>query len=146
MNDGGLDGLDEIDRKLLSAAILKVDIAEVYSSERVARIAGKVRLVAAPSMDLSNGLDFKREDHKRQAWSKVRYEASYFLIGFPSCTYFSILQELNKAVHGDKPGRQEKFDREKEKAIRHVEFCCALYKYQVKQRRHFLHEHPWTVR
>ena len=39
MNDGGLDGLDEIDRKILSAAILNVDMTEVYSSERVARIA-----------------------------------------------------------------------------------------------------------
>ncbi len=33
MDDGGLDGLDEIDRKILSAAILNVDITEVYSPE-----------------------------------------------------------------------------------------------------------------
>ena len=30
-SDGGLDGLDEIDRKIFSAAILNVDITEVYS-------------------------------------------------------------------------------------------------------------------
>ena len=29
MNDGGLDGLDEIDRKILSVSILNVDITEV---------------------------------------------------------------------------------------------------------------------
>jgi hypothetical protein len=40
----------------------------------------------------------------------------------------------------------EKFDKETEKAIKHVEFCTALYKYQVQQGRHFLHEHPWTAR
>ena len=46
MDDVGLNGLDEIDRKILSAAILNVDITEVYSPERVARIATKFGLVA----------------------------------------------------------------------------------------------------
>ena len=97
-------------------------------------------------MDLTNGWDFNLEDHKRQAWSKVREEAPYLLIGFPPCTHFSVLQEFNKAVHGNKPGWQEKSDHETSKAIKHVEFCCALSKYQIQQGRHFLHEHPWTAR
>ena len=47
MNDGGLDGLDEIDRKILSAAILDVDITEEYSPEsssycQEVRITGRV--------------------------------------------------------------------------------------------------------
>ena len=70
MNDGGLDGLGKIDRKILSAAILDVDITEVHSPERVARIAKKFGLVAGSSMDLTNGWDFNREDHTRQAWAK----------------------------------------------------------------------------
>ncbi len=49
-------------------------------------------------------------------------------------------------MHGKKPGWQEKFDKETEKAIKHVEFCCALYKFQFQNGRHFLHEHPWTAR
>ena len=49
-------------------------------------------------------------------------EAPYLLIGFPPCTYFSVLQELNTAVHGKKSGWQEKFDIEVENAIKHVEF------------------------
>ena len=73
-------------------------------------------------MDLTNGWDFNREDHKRQAWSKVRDEAPYLLIGSPPCNYFSVLQELNKAVHGNKPGWQARFDIEKANAITHVEF------------------------
>ena len=68
------------------------------------------------------------------------------LIGSPPSTYFSVLHELNKVVHGNKPGWQEWFDRETEKAIKHVEFCCALYKFQIQNGRHFLHEHPWTAR
>ena len=120
MGDGGIDGLDEIDRKILSAAIMSVDITEVYSPERVARVARKFGLVAGSSMDLTNGWDFNREDHKRQAWNQIRDEAPYLLIGSPPCTFFSMLQELNKAVHGSKPGWLEKFEAEKAKAIRHI--------------------------
>jgi len=71
---------------------------------------------------------FNRDDHKQLAWKRVREETPYLLIGFPPCTYFSILQELNKSVHGSKPGWLEKFDKETEKAINHVDFCSALYK------------------
>ena len=49
-------------------------------------------------------------------------------------------------MHGSKPGWLEKFDRETEKAIKHVEFCSAIYKYRVQQGRHFLHEHHWMAR
>ena len=81
-------------------------------------------------MDFTNGWNFFRDDHKKLAWKRVREEAPYLLIGSPPCTYFSVLQELNKAVHGTKPGWQEKFCRETEKAIKHVELFCAFYKFQ----------------
>ena len=64
----------------------------------------------------------------------------------PPCTYFSMLQELNVAVHGHKPEWMAKFDEEKRKAKIHVEFCCTLYQEQLRQGRHFLHEHPWSAR
>ena len=97
-------------------------------------------------MDLTTGWDFNREDHKRQAWKRVQEESPYLLIGSPPCTYFSMLQELNLAVHGNKPEWRAKFEHEKRKAIAHVEFCCSLYWHQIQQGRHFLHEPPWSAR
>ena len=97
-------------------------------------------------MDLTNGWDFNRGDHKRKAWAKIKEEAPVLLIGSPPFAYFSVLQELNKAVHGDKPGWMEKFEVEKAKAVKHIEFCCALYRYQIQQGGYVLHEHPWTAR
>ena len=129
-----------------SACILGVDITEIYSPERVAIVANKFGFISGSSMDLTNGWNFVRDDHKTLAWKRLKEEAPYLLIGSPPCTYFSVLQELNKAVHGKKPGWQAKFDIEKQKAIKHVEFCCALYKFQIQNGRHFLHEHPWTAR
>ena len=69
MNDGGLDGLDEIDRKILSAAILNVDITEVHSPERIASIAKKFGLVSGSSLDLTNGSAQKQEPVSRKSSS-----------------------------------------------------------------------------
>ena len=33
----------------------------------------------------------------------------------------------------------------KEEAMKHLEFCCDLYKIQVASNRYFLHEHPWSA-
>ena len=118
----GVDSMDLIDRKILSAAILGVDITEVYSPERVAKVARRYGLVAGSSMDLTTGYDFTIEAHKRLAWKKVREEAPFLLIGSPPCTYFSMLQELNIAVNQHKPGWLENFEVQKNKAKRHVEF------------------------
>ena len=97
-------------------------------------------------MNKTNGWDFEREDRKRLAWKTMREDAPYLLIGSPPCTHIGVLQELNKAVHGDKPGWTDKFDMETKKAILHVEVCCALSKFQIVQGTDFLHEHPWTAR
>ena len=72
MDDGTLSGLNEVDTKILTAAIMGVDITEIFSPERLAGVARKFGLSAGSSMGLTNGWDFNREDHKRQAWNKVR--------------------------------------------------------------------------
>ena len=77
MDDAPIDLLNDIDRKIPSASTLGVDITEVYSPERVARVAKKFGLVSGSSMDLTIGWDFEREDHKRLAWKTVREEAPY---------------------------------------------------------------------
>ena len=43
-------------------------------------MAYKFGLVSGSSMDLTNGWDFDREDHKRCARKRVREEAPYLLI------------------------------------------------------------------
>ena len=55
--------MSEEDRKILASMLLGVDITEVYSPERIARVATEFGLVAGSSMDLTNGWDFARSDH-----------------------------------------------------------------------------------
>ena len=75
MEDASIDLLDDTDKKIFSASILGVDNTELYSPERVARVAKKFGFVSGSSMDLTNGWDFEREDYKRLAWRRVREEA-----------------------------------------------------------------------
>ena len=83
-------------------------------------MARRFGLVAGTLFDFTNGWDFTLEDHKRKAWTRVRAESPYLLIGSPPCTYFSLLQEHNKTAHKDKPDSFKKHDVEKAKAVTHI--------------------------
>ena len=64
--------MTEIGRKILAAAILGVAITEVYSPERVAKVAAKFGLRAGSSFDLTNGWDFNIAEHRRKHGPKSR--------------------------------------------------------------------------
>ena len=85
-DDEMLDHMTEIDRNILAAEILGLDITEVYSPERVAKVAQRFGLRAGSSLDLTNGWDFNIEDHRKKAWTKIKDESGYLLVGSPSCT------------------------------------------------------------
>ena len=69
--------MTEIDRTILAAAILGVDVTKVYSPERVAKFAAKFGLRAGSSFDFTHGWDFNIADHSRKAWSKIKDESPY---------------------------------------------------------------------
>ena len=58
----------------------------------------------------------------------------------------SVLQELSKRFQKDNPEWLNKFELNRQGAIRHIEFCIKLYRKQMDAGRYFLHEHPWTAR
>ena len=45
---------------------------QVYSSERVAKVVQKFGVRAGSSFDLTNGRDFRLEDHRKNAWAKIK--------------------------------------------------------------------------
>ena len=141
-----LQHMSEVDRKIIASVILGVDITEVYSPERIAKVAREFGLNPGSSMDLTNGWDFSKSEHRRQAWRQIEKEDPYLLIGSPPCTWFSILMELNVHVNKNNPEWMAKYELEKARAIDHVNFCCSLYERQLRRGKHFLHEHPWSAR
>ena len=141
--DVSMDLLDEDDRRILASVILNVDVTEVFSPERNNKLARKFGLTPGASMDLTNGYDFNKPEDRRRAWSEIKKTEPFIIIGSPPCTLFSNLQELNKHIHRDDPAWLSRFESEKQKAIGHLQFCALLYRHQLRQGRHFLHEHPW---
>ena len=140
------DAMSEEDRNILKSVILGVDITEVYSPVRVAAVAGKFGLTGGTSFDLTNGWNFSDPQHRAAAWKKIKQEDPYCIIGSPPCTMFSALQELSKAQHKDNAEWMRKHESLIEEAAQHIQFCCALYCYQLRRGKHFLHEHPWSAK
>ena len=66
-DDSMLDSMHETDRKILAAAIFGVDITEVCSPERIAKVARKYGLRVGSSLDLTNRWDFNIEEHRCKA-------------------------------------------------------------------------------
>ena len=54
------------------------------------------------------------------------------VIGSPPCTAFSRIQQLNLHVHGE--AWRLKFEKDKAKAVLHIEFCLKLFKLQRARR------------
>ena len=50
--------------------------------------------------------------------------------------------ELEKKDKVDPEVRNQKLD----EGRRHMEFMCEIYKYQVRRKKLFLHEHPWSAK
>ena len=144
--EASIDALSAQDILILDKIVKGADIMEVFSPARVNELAVKFGLIAGASLDLTNGFDFDKKEDRDRCWKIVIHDKPQVLVGSPPCTMFSMLQELNIAVHGKDEAWMKKFEEQKAKATRHIEFCCELYRYQLSQRRHFLHEHPWSAR
>ena len=122
------------------------DLSEIYSPPRITARAARHGLKGGWALDITsndeNGIpwDFDVPPMREKARALVRETKPTLLVWCPMCTWFCALQNLNfprmdPAVV--KAGLQ--------KATRHLEFVCELYREQVRGGRYFLHEHPLTA-
>jgi hypothetical protein len=125
-------------------------IAELYSPPRVTAALPKLGLVAGSTFDLKAdkfgvAWDFRRPRDRKRAWDRIRAERPFLVVGSPPCTMFSRLQLNLNAV---KMGKAE-WERRRCEAEVLLTFAAAVYNLQLREGRHFLHEHPagadsWT--
>lgn len=140
-----IEDQDQQDKKLVSQILAGVDVTEIYSPERVVRVCAKYFLKPGSSLDLTNGWDFTKAAHRKLAIERIEKENPELIIGSPPCTYFSTLQQFNLSKNKGNAEWLETFMKEKKKAIRHVVFCCLLYRMQMEKGKYFVHEHPWAA-
>ena len=125
---------------------LRAIVSEVYSAPRVtdtARRHPRLGILPGTAFDLTvndeNGQpwNFSIPAQRRRAEEKIDREQPILLIGSPSCTPFSNIQNLNK----DKRDPKE-IEKELIEGRLHLAWCCHLYKKQAARGADFLHEHP----
>ena len=126
--------------------VLAAYVMKVYAPEHFAKLCGRLGLKQGCSIDLTNGFDFDTAVGSARAWAIIQRDHPLLVIGSPPCTYFSMLNELNKHLHRGDPAWLQRFDQNLEKFERHVRFCCSIYEHRLRQGRYFLHEHPWLAR
>lgn len=93
--------------------------------------------------DLTNGWNFEFDEDRKRAWKLIKETQPYIVIGSPPCTMFSNLQQLSLHAHRHDPQWLDFFAGEEKKAVAHIDFCMLLYRCQMRNGRHFLHERPW---
>ena len=69
--------------------ISRVHVAEIYSPERVNKVAAERGMKVGLSMDLITGWNFDRKEDRELAERYIREYKPTFLIGSPMCTMFS---------------------------------------------------------
>ena len=67
----------------------------------------------------------------------VRETQPFCIVGSPPCTPFSQLQGLNNFKRDPATVK-----RELEAGKKHIRFCLEIYEMQLRNHRHFVHEHP----
>ena len=120
-------------------------VVELYSPPRVtARISrrGAARIREGGTYDLladKCGMrwDFTKAEHRQRARREIAELKPYIVIGSPPCTMFSQLQNLNKRHWSD-----AEWSARWTAARVHLQFCAQIYQDQLREGRHFLHEHP----
>ena len=119
--------------------VSKVQVVELYSPERVNKVAKERGMATGLSLDLTTGWNFDKQEDKDLAEKYIREQKPLFVIGSPMCTMFSQLQALNKKWNEK---RAEEYEARLRKAEAHMRFAVKMYRIQMEGGRYFVHEHP----
>jgi len=118
------------------------DIVEIYSPERIVKVAEEHGLRGGWSLDLLTGWDFNKKADRDAAKRYVEIVKPTLVVGSPMCTAYSLLQKLNR---GKSKEMDAKLDERRRNADMHMEFMMEVYKMQLDEGRYILHEHPLTA-
>ena len=102
--------------------------------------AGDMGWLQEISFDLRTGYDLTNETTQRHVKAQIEKSGAVLVICSPPCTKFSQLQELNLYLNDEKWA--EEFEKERQLAIKHIDFCLELMRGQQRRGRYLLFEHP----
>ena len=144
MSDAAAD--KKITYKVLSIGVPRgqTDIMEIFSQDRVGKMAKDYEFVKGSSFDLLTGWNLGDAANREKMLKIYDDEKPMLVIGSPPCKRFSVLMNLLMGRNLS-AGQRDKFHAELDEAIEHIRFCVKIYKKQIEAGRYFLHEHPATA-
>ena len=137
-------GDEEFEAKCRSL-LADVGVAEIFSPAKFIAVASGHGLRADWALDLKNGWDLSKKSVQQRVWQKIMEDKPQLIIGSPPCTWVALIQELSIHKHKNDEEWVAKFEEEKAQAEEHIKFCIRIYRHQLANGRHFLHEYPWTA-
>ena len=114
--------------------VLHTHVSEVFCPPRFTRAARNFGLTPGLAMDLTNGWDLNDPAQLASAWKHLKDKKLYLFVGSPECSPFSKLRSLNR--------NHANYQETLRKCVKHLEVVCAMYEFQHRHGRLFLHGHP----
>ena len=81
--------------------LMRADVTEIFSPERVAAVCKEFGLKPGMLMDTKSGYDFDNNKDRDRCWETIERDKPTMAIGSPHCALFSRLKELNKFIYKD---------------------------------------------
>ena len=134
----------QFDQTMLQMIVNAMGVAEFYSPPRIASMGGgNMGFRAAWSMDTTihdtdgRAWDFNSMEMRNRAARIVLQDTPFLPTGSPVCIAHSIMNDINHSRMAP-----ELVKARFAHARKHLEFAAKLYKLQIQEGRHLLHEHP----
>ena len=115
-------------KELGALHVAESDVQEVFLPERSAKLGIALSELPGATVDLRCGWDLTSAG-RQECWKTLHAERPELVIGSPPSRRHSpwIKDEREARLQG----------------IEHMNFCCAVYRWQTERGVHFLHERPW---
>ena len=145
-DEGEIELQQNLETVMMRLTNNEMDVAELYSPERVTATARKLGLNAGWSLDFTttdeNGRpwDFECVHTKNKAVRKLLEDKPKLLIGSPMYIGFCSWTRMDQHKMA-----AEVVQERLRKARAHLEFCMKLYAIQIHHGRYFLHECPQSA-
>jgi hypothetical protein len=113
------------------------DVGEIFSLPRITPVAEKKGLKSFGSMDLGNGWNFLKKEHRDQCRREIKEKKPRVLVVCPPCGPFSSLQNLN-----ENKGNAAERERKRVEGEVLLAFALEICELQRASGRVFVFEHP----
>ena len=129
--EAAVDSICKHVKELGALHVAEPDVGEIFLPGRSAKLGSAFSELPGAVVDLRYGWDLASAAGRQECQKTLHAERPELVIGSPPSRRHSpwIKDEREARLQGSK----------------HLNFCCAVYRWQTERGVHFLHEHPWRA-